>query len=407
MRVLLITDWMRHPGGAERYVADLRRGLAAAGDEVRLLTSSAGSAHEGAADWIAWGSESPWLQSVVQIANPAAVAAVRRAVARFAPEVVLVNMFANHLSPAIFTAFGTAPVFVSATDFKLVCPTFAKLLPDGTICHEREGVACLRRGCVGVAHWLRDRPRYALLRRAARRAAGVLACSRYVQRELERNGLDSDVVPLPVEPPGPGFRRRPAAQPLFAFSGRLAAQKGIFELVRVFARLRAELPGVRLRLVGDGPDRAALERTIAGLGVAEAIELTGWLPRDAVESRLEDAWAAVAPTRGAEPLGMVALEAIVRGVPIVATDRGGFAETVEAELTGTLVSDGDEDALFAALRDIASRRRFPEQLADEAAVARLRAAHDPARHVAELRERFTAALAGADERRGAAGYGMP
>jgi glycosyltransferase involved in cell wall biosynthesis len=388
VRILLVTDWMRHDGGAERYLAELRAALAAAGDHVELLTSSAGSAADGSAEHVAFGTESRLAQSVLQIANPWAAATARRAVRAFDPDAVLVAMFANHLSPAVFGAFRGRPVVFYATDFKVICPTFAKVLPDGSTCVDREGRACLERGCVGLAHWLRDRPRYRGIRRAVSAAARVLACSETVRHELARNGIAAEHLPLPVEPPGAGFRRAPAPDPLFVFTGRLAAQKGIFPLVRAFAQLQAELPAARLRLVGDGPDRVALERAIGEIGVGAAVELVGRVPYAETERHLADAWTAVAPTIGPEPLGMVALEAIARGVPMVATASGGFLETIEDGRTGRLVAGGNEDRLLVALREIARGRIFVDGRIDAAARARLLARHDPERHVAALRANF-------------------
>jgi glycosyltransferase involved in cell wall biosynthesis len=392
--VLLVTDWMRHAGGAERYVAAVRAGLAAAGDEPALLTSSAGDAAGGTAEFVAWGTEARLAQGALQIANPWAVATARRAVREHAPEVVFVCMFANHLSPAVFRAFDGLPVVYSASDFKAVCPTFAKVLPSGATCEHREGRACLAEGCVGLAHWLRDRPRYRGIRGAVAGAARVLACSEHVRRALAANGIEAEHVPLPVDPPGPGFRRAPAPDPLFVFSGRLARQKGIFGLARAFARLRAEVPKARLRLVGDGPDRAAFERSLGELAVGDAVELVGLRPHEEVERYLADAWAAVAPTRGPEPLGLVALEAIARGLPVVATRNGGFVETVEEGRSGRLVGDGDEEELLAALRAIALRRDFASREIDAGARRRLLDRHAPARHLEKLREVFATAIAG-------------
>jgi glycosyltransferase involved in cell wall biosynthesis len=381
---------MRHAGGAERYVAVVRAGLAARGDAPRLLTSSVGDAAGGSADFVAWGTEARLAQSALQIVNPWAVAAARRAVREHAPEVVFVCMFANHLSPAIFDAFAGRPVVYSASDFKAVCPTFAKVLPGGATCERREGRACLEEGCVGLAHWLRDRPRYRAIRSAVAGADRVLASSEHVRRELARNGLVADYLPLPVEPPGPGFRRAPAAEPLFVFTGRIARQKGVLGLVRAFARLRAERPAARLRLVGDGPDRAEVERLVGELGVAAAVELTGLRPAGEVERFLADAWAAVAPTLGPEPFGLVALEAIARDLPIVAARNGGFVETVEEGRTGRLVGDGDEAGLLAALRAIADRRDFPDHRVEAEARRRLLERHDHDRHLDGLRELFAA-----------------
>jgi len=384
---------MRHAGGAERYVAQLRAGLAAAGDQVRLLTSSAGTAADGTADEVAWGSESLVAQSVLQLANPSAwrrASSLRR---RFAPQVVFVGMFANHLSPAIFAAFRGLPVFFAATDFKVVCPTFAKVLPSGATCEVREGRACLKSGCLSPLHWLREQPRYALIRRALRGTARVLACSEFVRGELARNGISADHLALPVEPPGPAFRRAPANDPTFVFAGRLAAQKGVLPLLAAFSRLRRELPAARLRYLGDGPQRAELIDAARAPELRGAVEVIPWQAGPRVEEFFRDAWAVVQPTRGPEPLGLVALEAIVRGVPVIATRNGGFLETIEQGRSGLLVGDGDDDELLSALRSVASREAFPDHRLDSALVARVAARHSLSGHVTSLRALFAEEVA--------------
>ena len=73
MRVLLITDWMRLRGGVEGYVSSIREGLRAAGDEVRLLTTTAGSPAEASPDYLAYGTERPAAQALLQVVNPSAV----------------------------------------------------------------------------------------------------------------------------------------------------------------------------------------------------------------------------------------------------------------------------------------------------------------------------------------------
>jgi glycosyltransferase involved in cell wall biosynthesis len=398
---------MRHAGGAEIYFEQLRAGLAAAGDEVRLLTSSAGSAAGGTADAVAWGTESPAAQSVLQLANPWAWRQARGARRRFGPQLVFVGMFANHLSPAIFAAFRGLPVVFTATDCKVVCPTFAKVLPTGATCGAPEGRACLRSGCLSLPHWLREQPRYALIRRALG-GARVLACSEFVRGELARNGIVSEHLPLPVDPAGPAFRRAPAAQPTFVFVGRLASQKGVLPLLRVFARLLREMPSARLRYVGDGPERDALADAARAPELGDAVTLVSWRPAARVEELLTDAWALVAPTRGPEPLGLVALEAIVRGVPVIATRNGGFVETVVEGRTGLLVADGDEAELLAAMRAVATRRLFPDHAPDAEVAERTAQRHSLPRHLAALRRLFAEEIAG---RREAAhdesGHGLP
>jgi glycosyltransferase involved in cell wall biosynthesis len=384
VRILLVTDWARFEGGVERYVEILRRELTAAGDDVRLLVSSAGHAAGGSADYVAFGTESRALQAGLQIVNPAAAACVRAAVRRFRPDVAHVSMFEIHLSPAALLALEGVPTVLDVAYYKPVCPTAHKLLPDGSICRERAGLVCWRSGCVGGLRWLRDRPFYALVGAAVARARLVLACSEWVRAELARNGIDSVCVGRPAELPRDGFARAPAELPTFAYVGRLSREKGVALLLESFARVRKRVPAA-LRIAGDGPERPGLERRAAELGLGRDVTFEGALDRGGVDGVLAGAWALVAPSLWAEPLGIVALEAIVRGVPVIASSTGGFAETVEPGVSGTLFANGDGDALARCLEAVARRSAFPGLSVPPEAVGRLRVRSSVPRHVARVR----------------------
>ncbi len=386
MRILLVTDWPCFGGGVETYFTLLARGLREAGDDVRLLTSSVGGG-AAVADYVAFGSRHPVLQTVLQIANPAAAHAIRRAVAEFAPDVAHVCMFEMHLSPSVFSALGNVPTVLTIAYYKPICPNGLKLLPNDSRCTVRQGVVCWRGGCTPLLHWLRDRPRYARIGRAVRGAAAVLAVSRWLQRELRDGGIEAEWSAWPIERPTALFRRSPAAEPLFVFTGRLAREKGVATLLRALALSRAEGTAARLRVVGDGPLRQSLERLTSELGLGDAVEFTGWLPLERVEAQLADAWALVAPSLWAEPLGLTALEAVVRGIPVIASATGGLAETVENGVSGLLFPNGDAGALATCLADVASGRVLAGGVPNEV-VARVSARHDVGRHVAWLRALF-------------------
>jgi glycosyltransferase involved in cell wall biosynthesis len=388
MRILLITDWLAAQGGVEAYTTWLRAGLQAAGDEVRLLTSAAGTAADGSAEFVAWGTNQVAAQIVLQVVNPFAVVRVREALRAFRPDVALVNMFALHLSPAILRPLRDVPTVLSVNEYKVVCPLGSKLLPDGRLCAQRAGLVCWRSGCLGFSHWLRDQPRYALIRAAVRDVDRILACSRWLQCELAANDIEAEHVYLPVPLPGASFRREPAARPTFMFCGGLRVEKGVSLLLQAFARLHVEAPTARLRIVGAGAQRAQLEQLAGALGLAGAVTFTGWLPPAAVEQQLSDAWALVAPSLWAEPLGLVALEAIVRGVPVIASRSGGFSETVEHGISGLLFPNGDADALLDHLRAIAGGQAFPTHSLAASVVRQVADAHSLDRHVARVRGIF-------------------
>lgn len=407
MRVLLITDWLPGVGGAERYITGVRDGLRAAGDEVRLLTSSVGTAGDGSADYRAFGSESIAAKLVLQIVNPFAMAAVRGALRDFRPDVVFVNMYEHQLSPAVLGRLRGVPTVLTVTDYKGICPISSKLLPSGRLCHERAGVVCWRSGCVSLPHWLRDQPRYALIRSGRRHVRRVLACSRWVQRELAFNGVEAEHLTLPVPAPGPDFRRVPAAQPMFVFCGRLDHTKGVPMLLQAFARLRSAVPTALLRIVGEGPQRELLERLVQGLGLRDIVTFRGWVPPSEVEHELADAWALVAPSLWAEPLGLVALEAIVRGIPVIASAAGGLGEIVEHGASGLLFPNGDEAGLALQLAAVASGRAFPTHALSDAVVRRTAETHSPERHIERLRRIFTMLAASPAASRSAPSPALP
>ena len=169
----------------------------------------------------------------------------------------------------------------------------------------------------------------------------------------------------------------------FVYLGRLSPEKGVRLLLRAFGRLRETVPAARLRIVGDGPERRALEALSAG-----GVTFTGRVPATEVDGMLADAWALVAPSIWAEPFGLVAAEAIVRGVPVIASQTGGFAETVEPGVSGLLFPNGDEDALASCLERVAGRRELDVDALPEPVVERIRTRHDPARHVDRLQALF-------------------
>lgn len=110
------------------------------------------------------------------------------------------------------------------------------------------------------------------------------------------------------------------------FVGSLIYLKGPQLAVRVFATFSAEHPKSELRIIGDGPMRAHLHRLAADLGVADRVHFSGWLDRPAVLKEMARADVFLFPS--AEGGGMVVLEAMAHGLPVVCLDYGGPGEMV-------------------------------------------------------------------------------
>ncbi|HSJ94042.1 MAG TPA: glycosyltransferase family 4 protein [Gaiellaceae bacterium] len=133
--------------------------------------------------------------------------------------------------------------------------------------------------------------------------------------------------------------------------GRLIPIKGHLVLLRALAQVRARVPDVTLDVAGRGPLEPALRALARELGVEAAVRFLGFV--SPVERAIEEAAVVVVPSIG-EGFGMVALEAMERCRPVVASAVGGLPEIVAHGETGLVVPPGDADALAEALGDLAS-----------------------------------------------------
>ncbi|HEX5972162.1 MAG TPA: glycosyltransferase [Gemmatimonadaceae bacterium] len=130
--------------------------------------------------------------------------------------------------------------------------------------------------------------------------------------------------------------------PLILYAGNLLASKGVTDLIDAFALLRQQGVQCRLKVLGEGPERAALERHARAVGVAEAVQFADFVGQDTMPAEYGAATVTVLPTRGdAEGLGLSLAEASLAGSAIVGTPAGGIPEVVVDEATGLIARSGD------------------------------------------------------------------
>jgi len=142
--------------------------------------------------------------------------------------------------------------------------------------------------------------------------------------------------------------------------------KRIRDVVSVFAKVSAEIDS-RLILIGDGPDAPVAREMAEDLGVLDRMRFVGIV--DTVAPLLNAADLFLLPS-GTESFGLVALEAMASGVPVIASDTGGIPEVVEHGVTGFLAPVGDVDRMAShaieLLRDEDARRRMGRAARDRA-----------------------------------------
>ncbi len=222
-------------------------------------------------------------------------------------------------------------------------------------------------------HWI-DRLATALPTRAVGCSSQASACS---QRGL-RPHRPTFVVYPGIEPPAPVSSAElarlrdglqiPGKRVVIGLVGRLQPWKGQDRLIRALALLRRERHDVHGLIVGGDAYGLSpsylreLERLVAELSLGDAVTMTGQVDRVAPYVQLMDVFVSASDP---EPFGIVLLEAMALGVPVVAVASGGPVEIIEDRRSGALARSGDPDSLARALTGLVSdpdlRGRFAEE----------------------------------------------
>lgn len=204
-----------------------------------------------------------------------------------------------------------------------------------------------------------------LERRAYRVPSAFAANSRYVAAAVARGyGVPPDridVIPIGVTTGRPVEPVPLRGAPAILFVGGNYLRKGLSVLLQAFARVRASHPKASLHVVGGDAKVDRFRRRADALGVGRAVAFHGWQPHERVRAMMAGASLLAMPSL-VEAFGLVYLEAMSAGIPVVASDRGGTTE---------FLVDG-EDALVVPPRDVAALAAALERAAgDESLRARL------------------------------------
>lgn len=171
----------------------------------------------------------------------------------------------------------------------------------------------------------------------------------------------------------PVLRDQAGGRKVLIHISNFRAVKRVRDVVRVFAKVRAQLPSI-LVMVGDGPDRLDAEEEAQTLGVAADVHFLGRI--DAVAPLLAGADLFLLPS-DRESFGLSALEALACGVPVVGSRAGGLPEVVREGQTGALCDVGDTESMGRAALNILSEADHHQAMSERAAAdARARFSRD-------------------------------
>lgn len=295
----------------------------------------------------------------------------------------------------------SAPVILSAHGYT-ACTSGVHYFRPGQECTRAHGLGCvpqlLAQGCAHTRRLDRLPAAYGQATRglaALERADLAVSYSGAVDRHLASNGVSRRrVIPLfstttPKAGSGHATRRR------VVFAGRVVTPKGVAILIRAARSVQAEFV-----ICGDGWQLESTQRLARRLGVERRVDFKGWLAEEAIAEELANASVVVVPSLWPEPFGLVGIEALAAGRPVIASSTGGIDDWLEDGVNGLSVKPGDVDELAGALEELLGdpERQHAMGLAGRRMVA---ARFSPERHTAALMEAYGAARSSWELERGA------
>ncbi|AQQ69291.1 hypothetical protein Mag101_00495 [Microbulbifer agarilyticus] len=237
-----------------------------------------------------------------------------------------------------------------------------------------------------------------LMRQKGERAKFVATISTFNMQVLKSQGIPADKMVLvrcgvdsdQFSPRDQSKEER--GEITLGFLGRLVEKKGVDILVNALAKLSPHQPNIKLEIMGDGPLQQSLKALVESHGLTENVSFGGALPHDLVSSWYEKIDYFVFPGKvdsngDMDGIPVVLMEAMMRGVPVIATSVSGIPELVIDDITGSL-SEPDASALAASIQKVVSETQENSVRKINNAISKIESEFNLASNTRILRDSF-------------------
>lgn len=402
MRILLVNKFFYRKGGAETYFFALAEGLQALGHEVAFFSMQ--HPENEPSYWSKYfvsekdyNGKIPAFRKVKEagslIYSFEARAKFDALLREFKPDIIHLNNVHRQLTLSILDApylkEHHVPVVYTAHDYILLCPAYTMVNGRGEVCdacldkhfmHATKNV-CVK-GSRAKSALATMEAEFLKLHHSYDKIDLIIAPSQFMKSKLDEGGFASKTITmqnfLTDSQMAMGTRvanthkfedAQAGARPYFLFFGRLSKEKGILTLVKAFLQAAGLGKGAGsetgtgaghnevlpdtwdLHIVGDGPEREAIEQLIASAGpqAVSRIHLLGYKNGEDLQREVGNARFSVLSSEWRENMPYSGLESLAAQTPIIGADIGGIPELVEEGKTGFIFKTGNMDDLSRSL----------------------------------------------------------
>ena len=385
MKLLLIHNRYQEPGGEETALAAQIALLEAHGHQIVLYQRDNEEIRE-------WGLRDRLAALPRTLYARQSVRDLTEVVEREQPDLAHIHNVFPLISPAVYRALHAlnVPMVQTVHNFRFLCPN-SFFFTQGHICERCKfgntlhaiPLRCYRDSLASSALYAaaiglhRQWGTFGLIDRYLTLtpfAADKLVESGLVARDKIR--VLGNFIPAPLPPVGASERPRS-----LVYIGRLSDEKGLTQLIEAMRRL----PGLPLHLIGDGPERPALEVQARGIGLRD-IHFHGYIGGRARFEWLRRASVAVVPSKLYENFPFAVLENLAVGTPVVGPRHGSFPHVIEEGRTGLLFEPGDSQDLARAVAQLLDAPSLPAMRRWARAAVELK--YSGAAHYTQLRHHY-------------------
>jgi len=345
MRILIINDSCREVGGAETYIFGIMKLLREQGDEVFLFSYDTEKREEDYSLIIKHKEKKARFLVNKFGFSMRVYNELKDYIKNVNPDVIhLHNNYIYSNSVLLALKKSKKPVIHHVHDWGLICPTSWSVYKKSLkVCKSVEGIQfkCLRKGCLPFHHWISTYLRNKIRIKLERNVVDLFISPSIRLRDYLKDHNMNPVIWLPQFIEFEDVEVRIPNGNILLYVGALSKNKGVEYLINAFPKIKEEIRDAKLHIVGDGPEREALEELSKGMDV----KFFGRVPHDEVLEHYKHAKLLVMPSVWMENGPFVLYEGMSSGKPVIATKRGGIVDLVRDGINGFIVRAADSEAI--------------------------------------------------------------